>query len=344
MIARLRTFCRQHQDSLLIAARVGVAATLAYLVGLALQVHETFWPVLSAVIVARGGAQGAGGSARDRLLGTLAGAAVGMVAAALHNFGVPDWLILFCAMAPMGFLSADKAAFRAAPMAAMIVLSAASSGKSGTEGAGVAILRVLDVGLGSAVALFVSQVLLPANPARLVRRDASALMMPLANLLSLAVRPDDEEARDKFTRLNGKIRRELRDLVAALRQLGGDKGGAGEGFAQALVRTHGTIVFISRALGGAPLAAEVATALKPAVGAARAQFVAIGEGLGEGKALPPIDALSGAVAQARQGIVRHAADNPAIHLEALPFLWETLRDDLAELAVLTAALPALKSG
>ena len=337
MIARLRIFYSQHQDSFLIAARVGVAATLAYLVGLLLHVHETFWPVLSAVIVARGGAQGAGGSARDRLLGTLAGAAVGLAAATLHNVGVPDWLLLFFSMAPMGFLSADKAAFRAAPMAAMIVLSAASSGKSGAEGAGVAILRVLDVGLGSAVALFVSRVLLPANPARIVRRDASALMTPLANLLSLAVRPDDAEARDKFARLNGKIRRDLRDLVAALRQLGGDKG-EGEGFAQSLVRTHGTIVFISRALGGAPLAAEVAAALKPAVGAARAHFAALSDGLSSGSAAPETDALSAAVAAARDGIVRHAADNPAIHLEALPFLWETLRDDLAELAVLTTTL------
>ena len=337
MIARLRIFYSQHQDSFLIAARVGVAATLAYLVGRLLHTHETFWPVLSAVIVARGGAQGAGGSARDRLLGTLVGAAVGLAAATLHNVGVPDWLLLFFSMAPMGFLSADKAAFRAAPMAAMIVLSAASSGKSGAEGAGVAILRVLDVGLGSAVALFVSRVLLPVNPARIVRRDASALMMPLANLLSLAVRPDDAEARDKFARLNGKIRRDLRDLVAALRQLGGDKG-EGEGFAQSLVRTHGTIVFISRALGGAPLAAEVAAALKPAVGAARAHFAALADGLSSGSAAPETDALSAAVAAARDGIVRHAADNPAIHLEALPFLWETLRDDLAELAVLTTTL------
>jgi uncharacterized membrane protein YccC len=95
--------------------------------------------VLSAIIVARGGAQGVGGSAKERLIGTLIGAAAGLVASQLVRLGLPQWVLLFVAMAPLGFLSADKAAFRAAPVAAMIVLSAASSGKGEYAGAGVAL-------------------------------------------------------------------------------------------------------------------------------------------------------------------------------------------------------------
>ena len=52
-----RDLYRKHQDALLVAGRVGVSATLAYLVAVALHQPETYWPVLSAVIVARGGAK-----------------------------------------------------------------------------------------------------------------------------------------------------------------------------------------------------------------------------------------------------------------------------------------------
>lgn len=335
MKARLLAFYRTHQASFLIAARVGLSASLAYLAGSLLQVHETFWPVLSAVIVARGGQQGAGGSAKDRLVGTLVGAVVGLVTALLLRIGLPQWVLLFLSMAPMAFLSADRAAFRAAPVAAMIVLSAASSGKGEYYGAGVALLRVLDVGLGTLVAMFVSQVLLPSNAVKVMRLDTAALTVSFGNLLALAVRPGDEESREKFLRLNAKTRREMRDLVAATRQLGAK--GTDE-FTQALVRTHGTIVFIMRALGGAPMDAEIGTALRPVVGAARAQLEHLKALLADHTPVPEEAGCGPAVEAARDAIARHAADNPAVHLEALPFLLETLRDDLNELITLGAAL------
>lgn len=332
---RLLAFYRTHQASFLIALRVGLSATLAFLAGTLLHVHETFWPVLSAVIVARGGAQGTGGSAKDRLIGSLAGAAAGVVTSMLLRFGLPQWALLFLVMTPMGFLSADKPAFRAAPVAAMIVLSAASSGKSDYWGAGVALLRVLDVGLGTLVAIFVSHMLLPSNAVKVMRLDAAGLTQPFANLLSLAVRAGDAEAQDKFHRLNAKTRRDMRDLVAATRQLGAD---GTDSFAQSLVRTHGTIVFIMRALGGAPMAEEIGAALRPVVGSARHQLEQLRALLADSIPIPEDTGCGAAVEAARGAILRHAADNPAVHLEALPFLLETLRDDLDELAERAKAL------
>jgi uncharacterized membrane protein YccC len=223
---RARGLFQAHQDALLVAGRVGVSATLAYLVASLQHLPETYWPVMSAVIVARGGARGTGGSATDRLIGTLAGAAVGLVAAFLHRFGLPDWALLFLAMAPMAFLSADNTAFRAAPMAAMIVLSATTSGKTGMMGLGVAGLRVMDVGLGTLVALFVSHVVLPSNPLKGLRKNAGALMMPLANLLALGVKTADVEAREKFVRVGAKARKELREVVVAARQIRASAAGA----------------------------------------------------------------------------------------------------------------------
>jgi uncharacterized membrane protein YccC len=334
----------KHQDGLLVAGRVGLSATLAYLVASLQHLPETYWPVMSAVIVARGGAKGAGGSATDRLVGTLAGAGVGLAASFLHHFGLPDWALLFLAMAPMAFLSADNTAFRAAPMAAMIVLSATASGKTGLFGLGVAALRVMDVGLGTLVALFVSYVLLPSNALRGLRRDAAALMMPLANLLSTGMRPDDPVAQDKFARLNAKTRREMRELTIAARQIKAKKAERVLGdetvpiaFTGAIGRTHGTIVFINRALRGAPVPETLTAALRPVVRDSRARLGAIHHLLAEGTPAGPGAELDASVAAASAKIetMRPAG---AAHIEALPFLLQTLRDDLNDLAALGATL------
>ena len=336
-----RALFHQHQDGLLVAGRVGISATLAYLIASLQHLPETYWPVMSAVIVARGGAKGAGGSATDRLIGTLAGAAVGLAASFLHRFGLPEWALLFIAMAPMAFLSADNSAFRAAPMAAMIVLSASASGKTGLFGLGVAGLRVLDVGMGTLVALFVSYVVLPSNAMKGLRKNAAALMMPLANLLSLGMRPDDAEAQDKFKRLNARTRREMRELVIAARQIkakGAEKDLAEtlpNQFTGALSRTHGTIVFITRALAGAPLPPGVTEALRPFLRDARARLGAIQHLLAEGTPAGSGAALAASVDAAAARIGR---GDPAAHLEAMPFLMQTLRDDLNDLAATAGAI------
>lgn len=337
----VRDLYRQHHEALLVAARVGVSASLAYLVATALRQPETYWPVLSAVIVARGGAKGAGGSASDRLIGTLAGAAVGLAASFLHRFGIPGWALLFLAMAPMAFLSADNTAFRAAPMAAMIVLSAATGGKGGLLGIGVAALRVLDVGLGTLVALFVSYVLLPSNAMKGLRKEAAALMMPLANLLSLGMRPDDAEAREKFTRLNAKTRREMRELTIAARQIRTKGEPVSETlpnqFTAAIGRAHGTIVFIARALGRAALPDGVTAALRPVLRDARARLGAIHHLLTEGTPAG-VGAELAASVEAATARIAGLTGGPTAHLEALPFLLLTLRDDLNELAAAAGAI------
>jgi len=340
---KARALFHEHQDALLVAGRVGISATLAYLIASLQHLPETYWPVMSAVIVARGGAKGAGGSATDRLVGTLAGAAVGLAASFLHGFGLPQWALLFIAMAPMAFLSADNAAFRAAPMAAMIVLSATASGKTGLFGLGVAGLRVLDVGMGTLVALFVSYVVLPSNAMKSLRKNAAALMVPLANLLSLGMRPEDAEARDKFVRLNAKTRREMRELVIAARQIKAKKAERDltetlpNQFTGALSRAHGTIVFIARALAGAPLPDGVTEALRPFLRDARARLGAIHHLLAEGTPAGSGAELAASVDAAAARIERVTSD-PAAHLEALPFLMQTLRDDLNDLAATAGAI------
>jgi uncharacterized membrane protein YccC len=276
----------------------------------------------------------------DRLIGTLAGAALGLGASFGRHIAIPDWALLFLAVTPLAFFSTP--ALRAAPMAAMIVLSASSAG-SGSHGVAVAVLRTLDVGMGTLVALFVSYVLLPSNAMKGLRKDAAALMMPLANLLSLATRPDEAEAREKFTRLNARTRREMRELTIAARQIkakGAERHLAEtlpNQFTAALSRCHGAIAFIARALGSAPLPDGARDALRPFLRDARARLGAIHHLLADGTPAGAGTELDASVNVAVARIERLPGD-PKAHLEALPFLLQTLRDDLNDLAAAAAAI------
>lgn len=338
--ARIKNWVLHHESELMAAARVGVSATLAYGVALFQHLPEPYWPVMTAIIVARGGARGSGASATDRLIGTLTGAAFGLAASFGRHLAIPDYLLLFLAVTPLAFFSAP--AFRAAPMAAMIVLSASAAG-SGAHGVGVAVLRTLDVGLGTLVALFVSYVLLRSNPVRWLRRDAAELLDPsLTKLLVLAVRGKDAEAREKFTKLNAKVRRDLREVVILARGIRAKRAEKhlpetpANRFAVALSRLQATIQFIARALGNED--ASIADALRPFVGAARARIAALAEALRQSVSPAAAVEIDDALAMSLNRIAAYAKTNPGAHLGALPFLFQTLRDDLAELADASAAL------
>jgi hypothetical protein len=193
------------------------------------------------------------------------------------------------------------------------------------------------------VALFVSYVVLPSNAMRGLRKDAGALMMPLANLLSLATKPDDAEARDKFTRLNNKTRRGMRELTIAARQIKARRGEEdGETlpnrFTAALGRAHGAIVFVARALGSAPLPAEIVAALRPFVRDARARLGEIHHLLANGTRAGSGATLDATTTTASARIAACARGDAGAHLEALPFLIQTLRDDLGEMAALADEL------
>jgi hypothetical protein len=158
------------------------------------------------------------------------------------------------------------------------------------------------------------------------------------------MRPDDAEAADKFTRLNAKTRREMRELTIAARQIKAKRAERVLGdetvpnaFTGAISRTHGTIVFINRALKGAPVPEALASALRPVVRDGRARLGAIHHLLAEGTPAGSGTAMDASVAGASAKIemMRSAG---AAHIEALPFLLQTLRDDLNDLAAVGSTL------
>ena len=341
MAFSLRALIQKHEVAALYALRMGLSAVLAYLAATLIHPAETSWPVMSAIIMSRIGGQNPGGSALDRLIGTLAGAGVGLLAGFLYRRGVPEYLLLALAITPLAFLSSDRTSFRAAPIAALIVLSATALAKG--TGLGPAILRVGDVGLGTAIALFVSQILLPAFPICALRRQTAQLTRSLSNLFALAWR-DDADAREKFARLSLRTRRELREatiLARSVRQKPKDE--TGETPANQLVaiigRINATIAFIARALNAAAPSTEMNEAAAPFLHAVRARLAALGEALAHRGTPPPAPELDTELDGAVSRIEAFAHANPAAHLDALPFLLQTLRDDLNDLAAAAASLP-----
>ncbi len=332
MTEQARAWVFRNEAALVAGARAGISAVLAWLAAVLLHQPEATWPVISAIIVSRGGSAGSGGSARERFIGTLAGAGLGLVMAWLRGFGLPDGALLFLAIAPLAFLSVEHAAFRAAPVAAMIVMAASFHGHE-AEGLGVAVLRIGDVGLGTAVALFVSAVLFRVHPTRAFRADAAPLMPLLASLFLLALRGETE----KYEKLNNKVRRDMRELVLAARTLAPRDGEAGVNrFAGALTRTHAAVAYCVRALQEAHRTPELVAALAPFAAAVRQRCETVRGLLLSQPAAE--DGLAMAQGAARDAIARIRETDPAAHLDALPFLIGCLAEDLEALRAAAAQL------
>ena len=121
----------------------------------------------------------------DRLIGTIGGAGWGVVVtlALPHQSMLSTGLALAVALVPLAAVVAVRPGYRIAPVTAAIVLLANSSPSGVVE---AALERVLEIGLGSVVALAVALVVAPARAQDLLcaaGRDALALMADQVELL-----------------------------------------------------------------------------------------------------------------------------------------------------------------
>src|SRR5215472_9630724 len=80
-IARLTAFASRHRSELRQAARAAAAAALALVVGEAFALPQSYWAVMTALMIVQSSLGGTLAAGLDRLAGTLAEAALGAVAA-----------------------------------------------------------------------------------------------------------------------------------------------------------------------------------------------------------------------------------------------------------------------
>jgi uncharacterized membrane protein YccC len=164
--------------------RFCLRATVAALVALAIANSLNFplhgsWMVLTAVVVTQ---VSVGGATLDYVVGTLAGAvyaaAVGLLVP--HVTALGQAIALTLAIAPLALAAALRPSFRVASFSAVLVFLI--GGALGKNPVTSAVVRVLEVALGGAVAAAVSMLMLPERAHKL-GIQASRLLRDMAGLL-----------------------------------------------------------------------------------------------------------------------------------------------------------------
>jgi hypothetical protein len=157
----------EHRHILIHAAKTAIAATVCWWLGSRYGMREGYWGAISAIIVLQSNFGSTVTASRDRVLGTVIGAAFGF---GFSLFGSIPWnyiLALVSAIAVCGFLGFRTSARLAAVTVTIIML--VHTGSHWT----LALDRVFQVLLGIVVALAVSTFIFP-DRARLRLRDGLA--------------------------------------------------------------------------------------------------------------------------------------------------------------------------
>ena len=309
-----------------LAIRVSAAALLAYFAAQPLPLPG-YWAVITAVVVMQASLGASLKAAFDRLMGTLAGAALGSVMAIAVSAPFP--LEMALALLPLAFLAAINPAFRVAPVTALIVLM------PGTDGlkmplAEVALDRVLEILLGNAAGILVSLFVFPARAQTQLNAAAAKLCALNAALMRLHF-SGGRPGREAFTRLHADIRASLKECDTAAEEAGRERsvfltGGADpEPLLRTLYRVRHDLVMIGRAAKSAP------RQVRPAALAAAADLVAIGEALAAGKRPLRSAGLEPAIDSLSRAIGRAGRKGDAGELHTLRFAFEQLAANLADL-------------
>jgi len=225
------------------AIGMATAAMTSYVLSNALHLAGSYWSVLSAVIVFRFDFGNALGASRDRLLGTLAGAALTVSFLALARlWNIPGLLLLAAIAIPLSLLAALRPQYRTALVTSIIVLSA---GGAVTTPLAAAVGRVLAVGLGAFIGGLFSFILSFMKQREAGYESAGKIILDLGLLFPLSRRPGDTE---KAGQLQRDIYSELQRFSFVTRLRNPEVAP----IVRILTRVYWDIIFISRVAPAAP--------------------------------------------------------------------------------------------
>jgi uncharacterized membrane protein YccC len=194
------------------ALRMVVSTVLAAAVSTLLHLPEMYWAVLSAVIVSRPGAGGSTKAGASRLIGTVFGSAVAMAVIGARAWHVPEIALLAIAMIPLSLFITAFEEFRTAPVAAVILLSSTSALVSPFH---IALLRLLQITIGSVASTVVGISVLPSRGHGRVFRMAASILTRIGAALETAF--DEKRDAARLDAAHDDIRRDLRDLGALVK-------------------------------------------------------------------------------------------------------------------------------
>jgi uncharacterized membrane protein YccC len=178
---RISDLLSRHAAALRQTLRVTIATAAAYAAYKALGLQQGYWAVFTVLIVIQGSIGGTLGAASDRMIGTLAGALLGGVAAAFHTgtaLGQGMALLVVTAVAVLG--AALYPQLRIAPVTAAIMLL---SQPPGVEVQDFVVDRVIEIALGGAIGVLATVFILPARSHEIVVERAIAVLRRIQRLL-----------------------------------------------------------------------------------------------------------------------------------------------------------------
>jgi uncharacterized membrane protein YccC len=338
----------QYRPEAGLTLRMSAAGLITFAVAHLFGLTQIYWAVLTAVIVMQASIGGSLKAMIDRLIGTIGGAGWGVaVTLALpHQSVLSTGVALAIALVPLAALVAFRPGYRIAPVTAAIVLLAYTDQTGVVE---AALDRVLEIGLGSVVALAVALVVAPARALDLLCAaggDALALMAEQVELLlGGSVGPPDLAA---VQGLHDRIRTAIERAVAAAGEVDRERRSYitdapdPDPLVRTLRRLSHDLVIIARALTP-PLPESVAARLTQPVAtvaaALSAALAGIGAALASRSAPPDLTAVTEALASfetelaalRREGVTRALPEENVQRLFGLAFGFEQIGRNLGEL-------------
>lgn len=166
------------------ALQMAVGAVVAFYLAIFLNLPHPYWSVISAIVVIQTSVGGAVLTvARDRAIGTVAGALIGGIAAFIRPEGMTGMVgALAVATAALAFFAAGRPWLKIAPVTAAIVIA----GGAGPEGpAQLALDRVMEILVGSGVGVVAILLLFPRHARQTFKLQAREVAANAAELLDL---------------------------------------------------------------------------------------------------------------------------------------------------------------
>jgi len=227
------------------ALRMVLATVLAAIISTALRLPETYWAVLSAVIVSRPNAGGSAKAGASRLIGTVFGSVVAMAVIVGRSWHVPEIVLLAAAMVPLSLFVTAFEEYRTAPIAAIIILSSGSALLSPMH---LALLRLAEITIGSVTSSLIGAVVLPSRGHGQVFRMGASIIARIGTVLESAFDEKRDEAR--LDAAHDDIRRDLRDLGVLVRTKVGRGAPRAQGrLVKLLSRLQADALFVGRVVG-----------------------------------------------------------------------------------------------
>ena len=172
---------------LVLALKTAIAAGISYWIALLAGLSDGYWGAISAIIVLQSHVGSTVAASRDRLVGTLIGAAVGAV---FTLFGTSVWIYLLAVVVAMVACSllGLKNSSRLAGVTVTILMLVHRTPSGFWSNWALPLHRVLDVLLGIVVALAISTLVLPSRARSRLREGLAHELLLLSTIFDAVMK------------------------------------------------------------------------------------------------------------------------------------------------------------